>query len=373
MVLQGHDTTLPVTLADMAYHTQCVARGSKPQLPVADMPFGSYQESPQQAFRSAAELMAAGAQMVKLAGARRSSPTPYDFSPGAAFRCADIRPHAAIGAPVRRLPRAGQGEDAEQKLIEDAWSSRRRGRDCWCSRRYLRGWASGSPSACTSDDRHRRRPGCSGQVLVLHDMLDVFPGKKARFVRNFMKGASVSPTRRTLRARRQGRQLSRRRTQFLGPAVDIVTSVRDLRERLQREPDNVFVPTMGKSARGPHPADAPREASRGVHRRRIFVTGSSFGPKEDFEALPAHPAGRCGNDEGRGRGRRVRADRARDLREPPDLRGGASDLQHILEGAFPPGHFRGVAPSCSSSSTWSPAHRDFRKKDYSSTWCCATW
>src|SRR5438046_7109762 len=68
MVLQGHDTTLPVTLADMAYHTRCVARGSKRSFLVADMPFGSYQESPQQAFRSAVELMAAGAQMVKLEG-----------------------------------------------------------------------------------------------------------------------------------------------------------------------------------------------------------------------------------------------------------------------------------------------------------------
>src|SRR5437867_3810542 len=68
MVLQGHETTLPVTLADMAYHTRCVARGSKRSFLVADMPFGSYQESPQQAFRSAAELMAAGAQMVKLEG-----------------------------------------------------------------------------------------------------------------------------------------------------------------------------------------------------------------------------------------------------------------------------------------------------------------
>src|SRR5262249_3862538 len=68
MVLQGHDTTLPVELDDMAYHTACVARGSKRAFLVADLPFGSYQESPQQAFRSSAELMAAGAQMVKLEG-----------------------------------------------------------------------------------------------------------------------------------------------------------------------------------------------------------------------------------------------------------------------------------------------------------------
>src|SRR3979490_3127062 len=51
MGLQGHDTPLPVTLADMAYHTRSVARGSKRAFIVADMPFGTYQESPQQAFR----------------------------------------------------------------------------------------------------------------------------------------------------------------------------------------------------------------------------------------------------------------------------------------------------------------------------------
>jgi len=49
MVLQGHDTTLPVTLADMAYHTRCVARGSKRSFPRRRHAFGSYQESPQQA------------------------------------------------------------------------------------------------------------------------------------------------------------------------------------------------------------------------------------------------------------------------------------------------------------------------------------
>jgi 3-methyl-2-oxobutanoate hydroxymethyltransferase len=68
MVIQGHDSTLPVTLDDVCYHTRVVARGSKAALVVSDMPFGSYQESPQQAFRNAARVMAEGAQMVKLEG-----------------------------------------------------------------------------------------------------------------------------------------------------------------------------------------------------------------------------------------------------------------------------------------------------------------
>ena len=70
-VLQGQASTLPVTLEQMAYHTGCVARGLGRQgrpFVVADMPFGSYQESPAQAMRSAVPLMAAGAQMVKLEG-----------------------------------------------------------------------------------------------------------------------------------------------------------------------------------------------------------------------------------------------------------------------------------------------------------------
>lgn len=68
MVVQGRETTLPVTLDEMVYHTRCVARGSRRAFIVADLPFGSYQQSPQQALQSAARLMAAGAHMVKLEG-----------------------------------------------------------------------------------------------------------------------------------------------------------------------------------------------------------------------------------------------------------------------------------------------------------------
>src|SRR3990167_1838777 len=68
MVLQGHETTLPVTLDEMVYHTACVARGSKKAFIIADMPFGTFQVSPEKTFEHAARLMAAGAQMIKLEG-----------------------------------------------------------------------------------------------------------------------------------------------------------------------------------------------------------------------------------------------------------------------------------------------------------------
>ena len=68
MTVQGHDSTLPVTVEHVAYHIACVARGCSRPLIIGDLPFGSFQESPQAAYRNAVTLMAAGAQMVKLEG-----------------------------------------------------------------------------------------------------------------------------------------------------------------------------------------------------------------------------------------------------------------------------------------------------------------
>ncbi len=191
MVLQGHDTTLPVTLSEMAYHTRCVARGSQRAFLISDMPFGSYQESPPQAFRSAAGLMAAGAQMVKLEGGAQFAETVRFLTARGIPVCAHLgltpqSVHAFGGYRVQ-----GKGADAEQRLIEDAAE--------------LEGAGAGMivleaiPAKLGAQVTKRLRiptigigagPDCSGQVLVLHDMLDVFPGKKARFVRNFMRGAS---------------------------------------------------------------------------------------------------------------------------------------------------------------------------------------
>ena len=67
-VLQGEESTLPVTLDDMIYHTRCVARGSSKAFIMTDMPFGTSQVAPEDTFENAAELMAAGANMVKIEG-----------------------------------------------------------------------------------------------------------------------------------------------------------------------------------------------------------------------------------------------------------------------------------------------------------------
>jgi 3-methyl-2-oxobutanoate hydroxymethyltransferase len=102
MVLQGHDSTLPVTLDDIAYHTACVARGTKQAFIVADMPFGTSQVSPQKTFEHAARLMAAGAHMVKLEGGAVMVDTI------AFLTQRGIPVFAHIGTPVGWLSRAGQ-------------------------------------------------------------------------------------------------------------------------------------------------------------------------------------------------------------------------------------------------------------------------
>jgi len=206
-VIQGHDTTLPVKLADMAYHTACVARGSKRAFLLTDMPFGSYQESPQQAFRSAAELMAAGAQMVKLEGGAEFAETVRFLTQRGVPVCGHLglTPQSVHKFGGYRVQ--GKGDEAEQKLIEDAIELESAGAELLVLEAI--------PAKLGVQVTQRLRiptigigagPGCSGQVLVLHDMLDVFPGKKARFVRNFMKGASgiADAAERYVRAVRDG-------------------------------------------------------------------------------------------------------------------------------------------------------------------------
>ncbi|MGZ8255603.1 MAG: 3-methyl-2-oxobutanoate hydroxymethyltransferase, partial [Burkholderiaceae bacterium] len=75
MVIQGRTDTLPVTVDDMAYHTRCVARGLTAAWLIADLPFGAYQGSREQAFTSAVALMQAGAKMVKVEGGAWLAPT----------------------------------------------------------------------------------------------------------------------------------------------------------------------------------------------------------------------------------------------------------------------------------------------------------
>ena len=189
MVIQGLDSTLPVTLADVAYHTRCVARGLSAAWLIADMPFGSYQGGPEQALASAVTLMQAGARMVKLEGGAWLAPTVAFLVERGVPVCGHLgltpqSVHALGGYRVQ-----GRSDAEADRLLADA----RALDDAGAAMLVLELMPS------TLGERVTRAVGMptigigagaavSGQVLVLHDMLDVYPGRKPRFVRNFMQG-----------------------------------------------------------------------------------------------------------------------------------------------------------------------------------------
>ena len=191
MVVQGHATTVPVTLDDMAYHVACVARSNRGAWLVGDLPQGSYHASPAQALASAVMLMQAGAQMVKLEGGGWTAGTVRFLTERGIPVCAHLgltpqSVHALGGWRVQ-----GRDEAGAATLLRQA----RELQDAGASMLVLEL----VPATLATQVTQAldipvigigAGPGCSGQVLVLHDLLGVSPGKPARFVRNFMEGAA---------------------------------------------------------------------------------------------------------------------------------------------------------------------------------------
>lgn len=187
-VCQGHSSTLPVTLADIAYHTASVARGNQTALLVADMPFGTY-ATPESAFDNAVKLMQAGAQMVKLEGGAWLVDTVKFLTERAVPVCAHLgltpqSVHQLGGFKVQ-----GKTTEGAERLKADALALQAAGASLLVLEAI--------PTALGKEVTDMLAmptigigagPDCAGQVLVMHDMLGVFPGRKARFVRNFMDG-----------------------------------------------------------------------------------------------------------------------------------------------------------------------------------------
>jgi len=187
-VCQGHSSTLPVSLADIAYHTACVARGNQTALLIADMPFGTY-ATPESAFDNAVKLMQAGAQMVKVEGGAWLVDTVKFLTERAIPVCAHLgltpqSVHQLGGFKVQ-----GKTTEGAERLKADALALQDAGATILVLEAI--------PTALGKEVTDMLAiptigigagPDCSGQVLVMHDMLGVFPGRKARFVKNFMEG-----------------------------------------------------------------------------------------------------------------------------------------------------------------------------------------
>ena len=190
MVLQGHASTLPVTVEDIVYHTACVARGLHAPLLVADMPFQSY-ATPERALDAATPMLAAGhASMVKLEGAGPVLEVIRFLSER------DIPVCAHLGLTPQSVLRLGgfgvQGreERAAQRLRDDARAAEEAGADLLVLECV--------PSALAAEVTRElgiptigigAGPDCDGQILVLHDMLGIASGhRRPRFVKNFLAG-----------------------------------------------------------------------------------------------------------------------------------------------------------------------------------------
>ena len=147
--------------------------------------------------------------------------------------------------------------------------------------------------------------------------------------------------------------------------MDIVTSVTALRERLQREPNNVFVPTMGNLHEGHIDLIRIAKPKAACTVVSIFVNRLQFGPKEDFERYPRTFQPDCDKLRGAGVDVVFAPDEKEIYPEPQTFIVEPSDLQHILDGAFRPGHFRGVATVVLKLFNMVMPHAAiFGKKDY---------
>ncbi|MDR2243940.1 MAG: 3-methyl-2-oxobutanoate hydroxymethyltransferase [Burkholderiales bacterium] len=192
--VQGHKNVLPVTLDHMAYHTECVCRGAKHAFVLTDLPFDTYQESPAQAMRSAARLMAAGAQMVKLEGGEIMAETVRFLVERGVPVCAHIglTPQSVHQLGGYRVQ--GRDDAGAARLKADALALEQAGAALLVMEMIPATLAGEITAAMTTTATIGigAGPECDGQVLVMHDMLGVFPGKTTRFVRNFMQGAATT-------------------------------------------------------------------------------------------------------------------------------------------------------------------------------------
>ncbi|MBB1087432.1 3-methyl-2-oxobutanoate hydroxymethyltransferase [Lysobacter sp. SG-8] len=193
MVVQGRDSTLPVTVQDIAYHTACVARGLARALLVADLPFAA-DADPGRALDASVAFLQAGAGMVKLEGAGHKLEVIRHLVDREVPVCAHLglTPQSVLRFGGFKVQ--GRSDAAADRLREDARAAQAAG----ASLLVLECVPSGLAEEISRDLEIPTigigaGPGCDGQVLVLHDMLGLDSGhRRPRFVKDFLaEGGSV--------------------------------------------------------------------------------------------------------------------------------------------------------------------------------------
>jgi 3-methyl-2-oxobutanoate hydroxymethyltransferase len=195
MVVQGHDSTLPVRVDDVAYHTACVARGLSRALLVADLPFQA-DATPERTLDAATRLLQAGAQMVKLEGAGAHKLAAIRF-----LAAREIPVSAHLGLTPQSVLRFGgykvQGREvvAVEALRADARAVAEAGAALLVLECVPTALAQAITAGCPVPTIGiGAGPHCDGQVLVLHDLLGLDSGhRRPKFVKDFLAdGGSVA-------------------------------------------------------------------------------------------------------------------------------------------------------------------------------------
>jgi 3-methyl-2-oxobutanoate hydroxymethyltransferase len=195
MMVAGDADTLRVSLEQMEYHTSIVAKAVKNALVMADLPFGSFEQSPAQAFCSSARLLKAGADMVKLEGGAAMVETVAFLSKRAIPVCAHIGLTPQHVRQFGGFKRQGKTQEAAEIIFNDAIALQNAG-----ARIVL---MEAIPSDLATEITTRldvptigigAGPNTNAQVLVLHDVLGLNPGTPPSFAKRYLDGAALITT-----------------------------------------------------------------------------------------------------------------------------------------------------------------------------------
>jgi 3-methyl-2-oxobutanoate hydroxymethyltransferase len=188
-VLQGRGSTAPVSLEDMVYHTFCVSRGHKWAWIIADLPFDSYHASKEEAWKSAAALVKAGAHMVKLEGGGWTVETVRFISERGIPVCAHLGFTPQTVNALGGFKVQGRDEAGAARMKRESMELVEAGAAMLLYEMVPAALAAEiTASSPVPVIGIGAGVGTSGQVLVLHDMLNITPGRKPRFVKDFMTG-----------------------------------------------------------------------------------------------------------------------------------------------------------------------------------------
>ena len=190
-VLHGAPSTVAVSMDSMLYHTRSVARGNTNAWIVGDMPFDSYQASKEEAWRNAAQLFKLGAHMVKLEGGGWTNDTVRFITERGIPVCGHLGFTPQTVTALGGFKVQGRGDEGAAKLLRESLELQEAGAQMLVLEMV--------PSSVAREVTQALSipvigigagVGCSGQVLVLHDMLGISYGRHPRFIKNFMEGSA---------------------------------------------------------------------------------------------------------------------------------------------------------------------------------------